>query len=173
LATSSVSIGAGVTLPIFTQRKAETNVTVKDGETIVIGGLITSRTNESENKVPVVGDIPLVGLAFRATVRTQTKTELLMVLTPHVVRNPDEARTISEQMRDQTGLMDDVRTSPLMQGLQIKPEDDQLGPEEKDHGKPKPSEKQEEEMGPNVEEMGPPTTSIEFGPARNSLAIAR
>lgn len=170
LGTSSVSIATGITLPIIAQRKAETSVTVKDGETIIIGGLITSRTNESENKVPVMGDIPLLGIAFRSTVRTQTKTELLMVLTPHVVRTPEDARTISVQMRDQTGLMDETRKSPLMQGLQIKPEEDQLGPvdELKPSGVlPAPSG---EEMGPQLEEFGPPTTSIEFGPQRGLIA---
>jgi type II secretion system protein D len=168
LGVSSVSIGSGVTLPVFTQRKAETSVTVKDGETIIIGGLITSRSSETENKVPILGDIPLLGLAFRATVRSESKTELLMVLTPHVIRNPEEARTISVQMRDQTGLMDDVRKSPLMQGLQVKPEDDQIGPAEP---VPPPSAIPPDEMGPELDEFGPPTTSIEFGPSRDSIAV--
>lgn len=168
LGVSSVSIGGGVTLPVFTQRRAETSVTVKDGESIIIGGLITSRTSETENKVPVLGDIPLVGLAFRSTVRQDSKTELLMVLTPHVVRNPEEARTISVQMRDQTGLMDEVRKSPLMQGLQVQPEDDQLGPIEV---VPVPPPKYPDELGPELEEFGPPTTSIEFGPDRAVVAV--
>jgi type II secretory pathway component GspD/PulD (secretin) len=171
LGVSSVSVATGVTLPTFTQRKAETSVTVKDGETIVIGGLITSRSNDSENKVPVVGDIPFLGNAFRATVRTQTKTELLMVLTPHVVRNPEEARTISVQMRDQTGLMENARKSPLMQGLQVKPEDDQLGPAGELHPLEPKGEKNLDEMGPIIEEQGPPTTSIEFGPERDSIVL--
>ncbi len=170
LATSSVSIGSGVTLPIITQRKAKTAVTVKDGETIIIGGLITSRTNESENKVPVLGDLPFVGLAFRATTRTQTKTELLMVLTPHVIQTPDDARRVSEQMRDQTGLMEDIRTSPLMQGLQVKPDEDQPGPDVKPPVLPGAAAPgAPDEMGPDLEELGPPTTSIEFGPNRDSI----
>jgi general secretion pathway protein D len=173
LATSSVSIGSGITLPIINSRTAKTNVTVKDGETIIIGGLITSTVNESENKVPVLGDVPLVGLAFRSSVRTTLKTELLLVLTPHVVHNPDDARTISVQMRDQTGVLDDARTSPLMQGLQVKPDEDKLAPDEKP-GNMNPNEKpQQQEMGPTIEELGPPTTSIEFGPDRNSMAIAK
>lgn len=168
IGVSSVSVGTGISLPTFTQRKAETAVTVKDGETIIIGGLITSRDSETENKVPVLGDIPLLGLAFRATVRSQSKTELLMVLTPHVIRNPEEARTISVQMRDQTGLIDDVRKNPLMQGLQVKPEEDQLGPMEPVPAvplAPPPTE-----MGPELEEVGPSTTSIEFGPDRGAIA---
>jgi len=173
LGASSVSIGSGVTLPIFTQRKAETSVTVKDGETIIIGGLITSRTTETENKVPVLGDIPFVGVAFRATVRSTTKTELLMVLTPHVIRNPEDARTISVQMRDQTGMMDDVRMSPLMQGLQVKPEDDQFGPPSEPFPPAAPHTLPAPEMGPELEEFGPPTTSIEFGPDRNSIVVRR
>ena len=83
-------------------------------------------------------------------------------------------------MRDQTGVMEDVRTSPLMQGLQVKPGEEKVGPDGKPSGKPKAGEKpqpgevpQGDEMGPSIEELGPPTTSIEFGPDRNSLAIAR
>lgn len=170
LGSSSVSIASGVTLPIITQRKAETAVTVKDGETIIIGGLITSKTSESENKVPVLGDVPLVGNAFRYTKREQTKTELLMVLTPHVYRTPEDARKISTQMRDQTGLMDDLRANPLMQGLQVKPEEDQIGPDGLPPAVPTtPAPKDKDEMGPELEELGPPTTSIDFGPQRDAI----
>jgi len=176
LGVSSVSIGSGVTLPVITQRKAETSVTVKDGETIIIGGLITSRSSETENKVPVLGDIPLLGLAFRATVKTETKTELLMVLTPKVVRNPEEARTMSVQMRDQTGLMDEARKNPLMQGLQVKPEDDQLGPIDVmpvpvPVTPVMPPPPVGDEYGPQLDEFGPPTTSIDFGGGRDRVAV--
>ncbi|MHC4672681.1 MAG: secretin N-terminal domain-containing protein, partial [Planctomycetota bacterium] len=103
IGTSSIPIATGVNLPTFTERSAETIVTVKDGETIIIGGLITSKENTNENKVPVVGDIPLLGNLFRSNVRSTTKTELLIILTPHVIRDVESARTVSVEMRDQTG----------------------------------------------------------------------
>lgn len=155
IGTSSVTVASGVSLPTFTQRSADTSVTVKDGETIIIGGLITSRENSGENKVPLAGDIPLLGNLFRATVKTKTKTELLMVLTPHVIRDSEQARRISVQMRDQTGLMDNVRGSPLLGTLQVKPDDDQFGPAE-----PVMTQPAGDEYGPELEEYGPPTSSI-------------
>lgn len=179
IGTSSVSIATGVTLPTFTERSAETSVMVKDGETIVIGGLITSRKNESENKVPIAGDVPIIGNLFRAQTRSTTKTELLIVLTPHVVRDPHRARTISVQMRDQTGMMDETRMSPLMQGLQVRPEDDQFGPgdlpsafdEDESDLKEKDAPAQREPMGPMLEEYGP-TTGLEFGPSRGAVTAS-
>lgn len=166
IGTSSVAVASGVNLPIFTQRSAETTVTVKDGETIVIGGLITSRENDSENKVPLAGDVPVLGNLFRSTVRRSTKTELLIVLTPHVVRTPEDARTLSIQVRDQTGLLDTVRTNPLMQRLQVKPDDDQFGPADmlKPTGEQKPRPAEGEPLGPEVEEYGPPVSAIQNGP---------
>jgi len=128
IAQSSVSVGSGITLPILTQRSADTWVTVRDGETIVIGGLITSRVNEGETKVPIAGDIPLLGNLFRATTRTNTKTELLIVLTPKVIRTEEDAQRISVEARDQTGLLERIRISPLMEKLQVKPGDDKLSP---------------------------------------------
>ncbi len=167
LAASSVSIGGGVNLPIITKRSADTSVTVKDGETIIIGGLITSREIESQNKVPLAGDIPVLGNLFRATVNTQTKTELLIVLTPHVIRTVEDARTMSVQLRDQTGLIDNIRHSPLMQSLQAQPESefgpiDQLLPPvdgARGPGKALPSPTGVP-YGPELEEFGPQTSTI-------------
>lgn len=161
IGTSSVTVASGVTLPTFTQRKAETSVTVKDGETIIIGGLITDRVNESENKVPIFGDIPFVGNAFRSTVRSTTKTELLIVLTPHVIRDAAQARAVSVEMRDKTGLIENIRTNPLMQGLQVHPEAG-MGPcAEQPETQPAGAL---EEIGPELEEFGPQTGTIDVQP---------
>jgi type II secretion system protein D len=165
IGTSSVTVSTGVTLPTFTQRKAETSVTVKDGETIIIGGLITSQENSSETKLPLAGDVPILGWAFRASTRSTTKTELLIVLTPHVIRDPTQARAVSVHMRDQTGLNDNIRQSPLMQGLQVLPEDDQFGPIEpiRPGGTTEPytpAPLRSDEQGPELEEYGPPVSSL-------------
>lgn len=164
IGTSSVSVASGVTLPIFNERKAKTSVTVKDGESIIIGGLITSTGNNADTKVPLAGDIPILGNLFRTTRKNNTKTELLIVLTPHVVRTPEDARTMSVNMRDQTGLMDRARSSPLMQKLQVKPEEDQFSPTEilRPTGEQIRAEPIDL-MGPAVEEYGPPTTKIDLG----------
>jgi len=74
--------------PVVTRRRATTTVTVKDGQTVVIGGLISDRFERVDKKIPLLGDIPLVGTLFRQFKESTSKTELLIVLTPHVVRSP-------------------------------------------------------------------------------------
>ena len=119
---SNVQISEGLTAPTFTNRRAETTVTVKDGETVVIGGLIQTQEDVRETKVPVLGDIPGVGPLFRATSNTRKRTELLIVLTVNVVRDEYEAYDASVKIRDQSGFMpDSIKRSPLMEGLRILP----------------------------------------------------
>ena len=91
LSQSSVTISPGVSAPIINSREALTTVTVQDGHTIVLGGLIQTTMEDHEDKVPVLGDIPLMGLLFKKTVKIKQRKELLIILTPHVVRNVDNA----------------------------------------------------------------------------------
>jgi general secretion pathway protein D len=154
IGTSSVSVASGVNLPIFTQRSAETTVTVKDGETIVIGGLITSRDNDSDNKVPLAGDVPILGNLFRSTVRKSTKTELLIVLTPHVVRTPEDARTLSIQVRE--GLACWTMSAPTADGaLQVQARRRQFGPADMLRRGRAESRPERAKAWPEVDEYGP------------------
>ena len=73
---------------------AQTTVSALDGETIIIGGLITKSTTQSERKVPLLGDIPLVGALFRYNYNARRRTEMLIILTPHIVRSPEEAERV-------------------------------------------------------------------------------
>ncbi len=73
------------TVPIVETTQAETSVTVKDGTTIIIGGLIKDQRTNSVSKVPFLGDIPIIGQAFRKTETTVEKQELVVFLTPHIV----------------------------------------------------------------------------------------
>jgi len=88
---STVPISEGVNAIIINSRSAETTVTVQDGHTIIIGGLITTTDRDRLNKVPVLGDIPILGNLFRSTRRVKERTELLIILTPTVLRNIEEA----------------------------------------------------------------------------------
>jgi hypothetical protein len=118
---SNVQISEGLTAPTFTNRSAETVVTVKDGETVVIGGLIQTQEDKRETKVPIVGDIPGVGNIFRATSNTRRRTELLMVLTVDVLWDEQDALAASAKLRDQSGFLpESVKRSPLMEGLRIR-----------------------------------------------------
>ncbi|MBU2063358.1 MAG: secretin and TonB N-terminal domain-containing protein [Candidatus Omnitrophica bacterium] len=74
--------------PLIDGRKAETNLLVKDGETIVIGGLRQRKDTYSVDKVPFLGDIPLIGLLFKKRTKTEVETELVLFVTPHIVREP-------------------------------------------------------------------------------------
>ena len=73
--------------PTISQREAETSATVKDGETFIIGGLTQDSMITSNAKVPLLGDVPLLGQAFRNTKATKSRTELYIVVTPHIVRH--------------------------------------------------------------------------------------
>lgn len=72
--------------PTISQREAETSATVRDGESFVIGGLTQEDVIQSRSKIPVLGDLPLVGAAFRVDRKTRSKTELYIVVTPHVIK---------------------------------------------------------------------------------------
>ncbi len=88
---STVPISEGVNAIIVNSRSAETTVTVQDGHTIIIGGLITTTDRDRLNKVPILGDIPLLGGLFQSIRKVKERTELLIILTPTVLRNIEEA----------------------------------------------------------------------------------
>lgn len=71
--------------PTISQREAETSATVRDGDSFVIGGLSQEDVINNHSKIPLLGDIPIIGQAFRKDSKTQSKTELYIVVTPHVV----------------------------------------------------------------------------------------
>ena len=72
-------------VPQISTRDTQTQVHLHDNETLVIGGLIQESTTSQENKVPVLGDLPLVGRVFRNTNSTTTRNELIIVVTPHLL----------------------------------------------------------------------------------------
>jgi general secretion pathway protein D len=71
--------------PIFNTRKVTTNVSVWDGQTVVLGGLMSENVQKTEDRVPIVGDIPLVGRLFRTNVDQHIKTNLVIFVTAHLV----------------------------------------------------------------------------------------
>jgi len=81
---SSVT-GVSQGYPTISQREAETSATVRDGDSFVIGGLTQDENINTKTKVPLLGDIPLIGQAFRTDRTTKSKTELYIVVTPHIV----------------------------------------------------------------------------------------
>ena len=190
---ASIQLSQGFSQPIFAKREVQTNITVRDGETAVVGGLIQSRDSENETKVPILGDIPGLGPLFRKTSKGTSKTELLMVLTVDVLRTDADVRKMSVEQRDKYILPDSIRQSPLMEGLRITPQEAGLGPRETGEpglGKaapraqppaalPEGMRENKEQYGPRPRTYGPPisrpsststTSAGTYGPsvARNA-----
>jgi len=75
----------GTSMPILTTEQAKTQVMIKDGETLVIAGLIKDQASNTKNKIPILGDIPIIGLLFKKKTDTKQKTDLLIFITPHII----------------------------------------------------------------------------------------
>ncbi|MCY2968963.1 MAG: hypothetical protein NT069_35945, partial [Planctomycetota bacterium] len=88
--------GSTVTSPIIDTTNAQTSVIVRTGQTIVLGGMITSTNTNEERKVPLLGDIPFLGQLFRQDIKSTRRTELLIFLTPRIIRNEEEAEMVKE-----------------------------------------------------------------------------
>jgi type II secretion system protein D len=104
-----VSIGPGVTSTAFNIQQVETSVVAQDGETVVIGGMIQQTDQKTEAKIPCLGDLPYLGTAFRYRTQTRQKRELLVILTPRVVRSQTEMdRVFVEESKRISWLLNDV-----------------------------------------------------------------
>lgn len=86
--------------PTIQQRRLASSVAVQDGETIALGGLITENKRGGNSGVPILKDLPLVGNLFGFTEQKSDRTELLILLTPRVVRNMTDARRITDELRE-------------------------------------------------------------------------
>jgi general secretion pathway protein D len=91
---------SGIDSPTIQQRKIKTSVVVDDGQTLALGGLIQDQDRTNKTQVPVLGDIPLLGNLFKVKTNTKIRTELLILITPRVVRDAQEAREITEEFRN-------------------------------------------------------------------------
>ena len=94
-----IIVAEGLELPVFATRSAQTVVVTPNGKTVIIGGLMQDNKVETERKVPFLGDIPILGSLFKRTVKKDTKTELLIFLTPFIVQNPNDLVSLTEQER--------------------------------------------------------------------------
>jgi general secretion pathway protein D len=105
--------------PIINKREAETSVVLHDNQTLVMGGLIQTRRENSQTGIPGLSRIPIVGFLFGKTSELFKRTELLLLITPRVIGDPTEARELYEQIRAQRPeLQKNVRTHPSV----LKPE---------------------------------------------------
>ncbi|MDP1765953.1 MAG: hypothetical protein Q8K83_03520, partial [Methylotenera sp.] len=98
--SSSIPVVVGSTVQRFNVDSVKTSniqgtVVAKDGLTVAIGGLIDSSESEEEQKVPILGDIPLVGELFKRKAKSKGKRELLLLITPHIIATPQESENIT------------------------------------------------------------------------------
>jgi general secretion pathway protein D len=104
ISDTTVPISSDVNAPVFNLRSADSRVGIKNGETIVIGGLMEDRRTQTISKVPFLGDIPVLEYIFKRNNITKRKTELLIFLTPHVAKAPDVLKSMSRDEMDGTRL---------------------------------------------------------------------
>jgi len=90
----------GINYPSFKKRKVTTEVTLEEGRTLMIAGLIEDKGDKSSQGLPSLKDIPLIGILFGTKTRKIDKTELMMTITPYIVRNKDEGEYLTQSFQD-------------------------------------------------------------------------
>lgn len=85
------------TQPVTTKKNAKTTVVVRDQQTIILGGLINKKKSQSEEKIPLLGDLPIIGWAFKWRKTNDRKSNLLLVLTPYIIESDEDFRRIYER----------------------------------------------------------------------------
>jgi general secretion pathway protein D len=96
---ASVPIGDG-SAPSFTKTSVSTTLSVKDGETVAIAGLIRDGNDFSRSGIPFLSQIPLLGNLFGQTSKNSHRNELIVLITPHVIRTPEKLHEMTQELRD-------------------------------------------------------------------------
>ena len=101
---------AGFTIPALKSRKAETGLQLADGQTFVLAGLLDNKVSKKISKIPLLGDIPILGALFRSTKYSNDETELMVMVTPKIVRplNKDEIPVLPSERMDPKEISSDM-----------------------------------------------------------------
>ena len=91
----------GINSPTFNERNVSSRVVVQDGQTIGLAGLITDNARPGNQGIPWLKDVPMLGLLAGSQNNTRQRTELLVLITPHVIHDQRDARALTEDLRDQ------------------------------------------------------------------------
>jgi general secretion pathway protein D len=95
---------SGIDSPTIRQRRIKTSVVVTDGQALALGGMIQERETTGKAKVPVLGDVPLIGNAFRQKTNAVSRTELIIFIRPRVIRDMEEAHRITQEFSKEIGV---------------------------------------------------------------------
>ncbi|RPI32776.1 MAG: type II secretion system protein GspD [Hyphomicrobiaceae bacterium] len=104
VSTAVTTTTSGIASPTIQQRRIKTTVSVDDGNCIVLGGLIQDKATNTRNQAPLVGDIPVLGNLFKNKDDRIERTELLIAITPKIVKDNGQIRAIAAEFRDKINL---------------------------------------------------------------------
>jgi general secretion pathway protein D len=102
---SSVARGSPALTPTISQRKVNSTVSVASGQTVLLGGLISENQTKGRDGIPILGDAPIIGDLFRTNTNRATRTELIVLIRPQIIRDSLDAQNVAEQMRSQLRIM--------------------------------------------------------------------
>lgn len=120
ISSANVTVSPGVIQPIISERRATTTVSVQNGQSVIIGGLISATDDQRRKKVPVLGNIPYLGALFRSTKAIKDRKELLIILTPQLLRTGkeyDDAKVMTEDHLRRSSIKDQLQRDKLQQQI--------------------------------------------------------
>lgn len=103
---------SGLDSPTISERRLNSSVAIADGQTIALGGLISDSRTQSKNGIPLLQDIPGLGWLFGTRNNAVTRTELIVLITPHVIRDPATSRAITQELQQKVPLTIPLVTPP-------------------------------------------------------------
>ncbi len=125
-------IGGQVGLPTTTKREVSTTSIVKNGETVIIGGLVKDKTSKTVTKIPLLGDIPILGIPFRHTTESVDKISLVIMITPYIVKRSEDLSRLKEALGRLEMVEKDLATQldeKLKEGKPLIIDESQIAPE--------------------------------------------
>lgn len=104
--------------PMILTRNVDTRLSLQDGGSVLLGGLISNSQSKGDSRTPWLGDLPLIGHLFRVDNTSAERTELMVMVVPYRIRNADQAEAISKSFREQLRLLNQDTTEiyPLYRG---------------------------------------------------------
>ncbi len=100
VSSAVASVASDIDSPTFPIRKTETSLVIKSGHSIYLGGIIDIDNDYSVKKVPILGSIPFLGKLFQSQETTKKKTELMILITPHIINTSDDADQLTQEFKD-------------------------------------------------------------------------
>ncbi|AEF19926.1 MULTISPECIES: type II secretion system secretin GspD [unclassified Hydrogenobaculum] len=100
---------SGINSPIILTRNINTTVVVPNGGTVILGGLISQQKGTGVSEIPILGDIPILGNLFKNTSINNTKTELIIMLTPYIITDTEEAQKITDEIKSELSFYKDLK----------------------------------------------------------------